>query len=176
MGASLGFGVTVLEPVEDAGGKICSASRIRTHLEAGHVRAAAALLGRPWEIEGRVRQGDRRGRTLGFPTANLAIGNYLHPAGGVYAVRAGIVQGEKVTWYDAVANFGNRPTFDGQDWRLETHLFDFAGDLYGKLLRVAFVDFLRPDLKFADVGELIAAMDEDKNRAREILAAHRLSV
>ena len=171
MGAALGFGVTVLAPIEDDSGKICSASRIRIHLEAGHMREAAALLGRPWEIEGRVRQGDRRGRELGIPTANLAIGNYLHPAAGVYAVRAGIVQRDQVTWHDAVANFGNRPTFDGGDWRLETHLFDFTGDLYGRLLRIALIDFLRPDLKFAGIDELVAAMREDSRRAREVLAA-----
>jgi riboflavin kinase/FMN adenylyltransferase len=170
MGAKLDFAVSVLEPRADANGKICSASRIRDHLAAGRPRAAAALLGRDWEIEGRVRPGDRRGRELGFPTANLAIADYLHPAPGVYAVRAWVGDGGALRWYGGVANFGNRPTFDGQDWRLETNLFDFAGDLYGRHLRVALVDFIRPDAKFADADALIAAMREDARRAREILA------
>ncbi len=170
MGAALGFGVTVLEPVADAGGKVASASRIRDHLASGRPRAAAALLGRSWEIEGRVQRGDRRGRDLGFPTANLAIANYLHPAPGVYAVRAGVNQNGTLTWYDGVANFGNRPTFAGQDWRFETHLFDFAGDLYGRHLRVAIVEFIRPDAKFAGIDALVAAMREDAKQARAILA------
>jgi riboflavin kinase / FMN adenylyltransferase len=170
MGAGLGFGVTVLEPVADASGKLASASRIRDHLASGRPRAAAALLGRNWEIEGRVQRGDRRGRDLGFPTANLAIANYLHPAPGVYAVRAGVNENGNLAWYDGVANFGNRPTFAGQDWRFETHLFDFAGDLYGRPLRVALVEFIRPDAKFAGIDALVAAMREDAKQARAILA------
>jgi riboflavin kinase / FMN adenylyltransferase len=169
MSATLGFGLSVLEPVADTGGKVASASRIREHLAQGRPRAAAALLGRDWEIEGRVRQGDRRGRELGFPTANLPIADYLHPAPGVYAVRAGVEENGALAWHDGVANFGNRPTFAGQDWRLETHLFDFAGDLYGRHLRVAIVDFIRPDVKFKGGEELVAAMREDARRAREIL-------
>jgi riboflavin kinase / FMN adenylyltransferase len=171
MGAALGFGVTVLEPVADASGKLASASRIRDHLASGRPRAAAALLGRDWEIEGRVQRGDRRGRDLGFPTANLAIATYLHPAPGVYAVRAGVSENGTLAWYDGVANFGNRPTFAGQDWRFETHLFDFAGDLYGRHLRVAIVEFIRPDAKFAGIDALVAAMREDAKQARAILAA-----
>ena len=169
MSAKLGFGLSVLDPVTDAGGKHASASRIRDHLAAGRPRAAAELLGRDWEIEGRVRQGDKRGRELGFPTANLPIANYLHPAPGVYAVRAGVEENGKLAWHDGVANFGNRPTFAGQDWRLETNLFDFSGDLYGKHLRVALVDFIRPDAKFNGAEELVAAMHEDAKNAREIL-------
>jgi len=169
MGARLGFGLSVLQPMAHDGAKAASASRIRDHLAAGRPRAAAELLGRDWEIEGRVRQGDRRGRELGFPTANLAIGDYLHPAPGVYAVRAGIVERGAVAWHDGVANFGNRPTFAGTDWRLETNLFDFAGDLYGRHLRVAIVDFIRPDMKFTGADELVAAMHDDAAKARAIL-------
>jgi len=170
MAGALGFAVTVLEPVADASGKICSASRIRAHIEEGRIKEASLLLGRSWEIEGHVRSGDRRGRTLGFPTANLAMANYLHPAAGVYAVRAGIVENGRVAWHDGVANFGRRPTFDGADWRLETHLLDFSGDLYGRSLRIAFVDFIRPDAKFADADALVAAMRDDARKARDILA------
>ena len=170
MAATLGFGVTVLEPETDAGGKHASASRIREHLAQGRPRDAAALLGRPWEIEGRVEQGDQRGRELGFPTANLAIANHLHPAPGVYAVRAGVAERDgTLHWHDGVANFGNRPTFAGQDWRLETNLFDFSDDLYGKHLRVALVDFIRPDLKFNSADELVTAMHDDAAKARAIL-------
>jgi riboflavin kinase/FMN adenylyltransferase len=169
MGAALGFGVSVLEPVADANGKICSASRIRDHLASGRPQAAAELLGRDWEIEGRVQPGDRRGRELGFPTANLAIADYLHPAPGVYAVRAGVIERGGLYWHLGVANFGNRPTFAGTDWRLETHLFDFAGDLYGRQLRVALVDFIRPDAKFDSAETLIAAMRDDEDKARAIL-------
>jgi riboflavin kinase/FMN adenylyltransferase len=169
MAAKLGFGLSVLEPVTDAGGKHASASRIRDHLASGRPRAAAELLGRDWEIEGRVRQGDKRGRELGFPTANLPIANYLHPAPGVYAVRAGVEENGKLAWHDGVANFGNRPTFAGQDWRLETNLFDFSGDLYGKHLRVAIADFIRPDAKFNGAEELVAAMHDDAKKARAIL-------
>jgi riboflavin kinase/FMN adenylyltransferase len=168
-GATLGFGVTVLEPKADSSGKIASASRIREHLAHGRPRAAAELLGRDWEIEGRVAQGDKRGRELGFPTANLPIANYLHPVPGVYAVRAGRVENGVLVWHDGVANFGNRPTFAGQDWRLETYLFDFSGDLYGQHLRVALVDFIRPDAKFDGADALIAAMQEDARKARAIL-------
>jgi riboflavin kinase/FMN adenylyltransferase len=171
IGTRAGFGVTVLKPVADEAGKICSASRVRACLEAGRPREAAALLGRDWEIEGVVRRGDRRGRTLGFPTANLAIADYLHPAPGVYAVRAGIEEGGAVSWHSAVANFGRRPTFDGEDWRLETHLFDYAGDLYGRHLRVALVDFIRPDARFDGAEALVSAMREDERRARAILKA-----
>jgi len=172
MAVKLGFGVTVLVPESDSGGKHASASRIREHLAQGRPRAAAELLGRDWEIEGRVAQGDKRGRELGFPTANLPIANYLHPAPGVYAVRAGVTQKDAaVRWYDGVANFGNRPTFAGQDWRLETNIFDFSGDLYGRHLRVALVDFIRPDMKFGGADELIAAMHDDAAKARAMLRA-----
>jgi riboflavin kinase / FMN adenylyltransferase len=169
MGASHGFGVTVLQPVADAGGKVASASRIREHLAQGQPTAAAELLGHNWEIEGRVQRGDKRGRELGFPTANLPIADYLHPAPGVYAVRAGVLDKGGLHWHDGVANFGNRPTFAGQDWRLETHIFDFDRDLYGQHLRVALVDFIRPDAKFDSAGALVAAMHDDAAKARSVL-------
>ncbi|MGH7074687.1 MAG: bifunctional riboflavin kinase/FAD synthetase [Stellaceae bacterium] len=170
MGARLGFGVSVLKPLADRNGKICSASRIRRHLAEGRPRDAAALLGRFWEIEGRVRHGDRRGRELGFPTANLGIADYLHPTPGVYAVRAAIAGADGPVWRGGVANFGNRPTFAGQDWRFETFLFDFVGDLYGRHLRVAVIEFLRPDAMFDDAEALVRQMREDERRAREIIA------
>jgi riboflavin kinase/FMN adenylyltransferase len=171
MGKALGFGVTVVEPVQ-RGSEIYSSTRIRNLLVEGKPRHAAALLGRAWEIDGRVEQGDRRGRTIGFPTANLDLADYLRPAAGVYAVRAAI--GPDGAWREGVANFGRRPTFDGSDLRLEVHLFDFAGDLYGRHLRVALVDYLRPEQKFAGLEALKAQIAADAAQARTILAAEPL--
>ena len=132
---------------------------------------AAALLGRPWEIEGRVEPGERRGRRLGFPTANLVLDDVLRPRPGVYAVRAGVDLGAATEWRDGVANFGRRPTFAGDDLVLEVHLFDFSGDLYGKHLRVQFIDYLRPERRFDGVDALRLQIAEDSDRARRILAA-----
>ncbi len=168
MGRALGFGVTVLDPVQ-AGEEIYSSTRIRHLLEAGEPRRAAALLGRFWEIDGRVEQGDRRGRTIGFPTANLQLDGYLRPAAGVYAVRAAL--GRDGAWRDAVANFGMRPTVGGAALRFEVHIFDFAGELYGRHLRVALVDYLRPERKFAGLDALKAQIAADCEMARERLRA-----
>jgi riboflavin kinase/FMN adenylyltransferase len=175
MGKALGFGVTVVEPVQQ-GSEIYSSTRIRNLLVEGKPRHAAALLGRSWEIDGRVEQGDQRGRTIGFPTANLDLADYLRPAAGVYAVRAAIGPdgaSPDGAWIDGVANFGRRPTFGGSDLKLEVHLFDFAGDLYGRHLRVALVDYLRPEQKFAGLDALKAQIAADATQARAILAGGR---
>ena len=169
-----GVGVTVIEPVRGADATVYSSTHIRELLQGGRPRAAAELLGRFWEIDGRVLQGDRRGRTIGFPTANLGLGEYLRPRLGVYAVR---VRGDGADdplagrALDGVANLGLRPTVGGLEPRLEAHLFDFEGDLYGRHLRVAFVDFIREERKFAGLGELHAQIVRDAERARAILAA-----
>ena len=172
-GQKHGFSVTVLEPVRGDNATIYSSTQIRELLRVGKPREAAALLGRFWEIDGRVATGDRRGRTIGFPTANLGLGEYLRPALGVYAVRVtgdgpdDPFAGKSV---DGVANIGLRPTVGGLVPRLEAHLFDTEVDLYGRHLRVALVDFIRPELKFAGLDELKAQIAADANRAREILA------
>jgi riboflavin kinase/FMN adenylyltransferase len=171
MGAELGFGVTIVSPVESEAGAIFSSTRIRDHLVAGAPKAAAELLGRAWEIDGRVEHGDARGRTIGFPTANIGLGKYLRPAAGVYAVRAGIERRNGVEWHDAVANLGTRPTVDGTDLRFEVHLLDFSGDLYGQHLRVAMIDWIRPEQKFAGIEALTAQIARDVERARLIHAA-----
>jgi len=171
LGAKLGFGVSVVDPVASASGALYASTAIREHLVAGRLAAAAALLGRNWEIDGRVRLGDRLGRTIGFPTANLALRDYLRPAAGVYAVRCGVVEGGRTRWYDGAANLGWRPTVGGRDLRLEAHLFDFAGDLYGKRLRVAFIAHLRPEQRFAGLDALKAQIAEDCRAARALLAA-----
>jgi riboflavin kinase/FMN adenylyltransferase len=173
-GPERGFGVTVVEPIRGADEIVYSSTQIRALLKAGKPREAAALLGRFWEIDGRVALGDRRGRTIGFPTANLELDDYLRPAFGVYAVR---VSGDGPDdpfagrTIDGVANLGLRPTVGTPEPRLEAHLFDTDLDLYGRHLRVALVDFIRPEQKFAGLDALKAQIAADAARAREILAA-----
>ena len=173
-GAEQGFGVTVLEPVRSEDTTVYSSTHIRELLKAGKPREAATLLGRFWEIDGRVASGDRRGRTIGFPTANLGLDDYLHPALGVYAVRVSgdgpddPLAGRTV---DGVANIGLRPTVGGLVPRLEAHLFDTEVDLYARHLRVALVDFIRPERRFAGLDALKAQIAQDAAQARTILAA-----
>jgi riboflavin kinase / FMN adenylyltransferase len=173
-GTKRGFGVTVLEPVHGEDATVYSSTQIRELLKAGKPREATRLLGRFWEIDGRVATGDRRGRTIGFPTANLGLDDYLQPAFGVYAVRVcgdgpdDPLAGRTV---DGVANLGLRPTVGGLVPRLEAHLFDTDLDLYGRHLRVALIDFIRPERKFAGLDALRAQIAEDATRARGILAA-----
>ena len=169
--AERGFRVTTIGPVCDAAGDVTSSSRVRDLLTGARPRDAAQLLGRDWEIEGRVEHGDHRGRQLGFPTANIETGDFLHPAAGVYAVRAAIDSGGAVTWLPGVANYGRRPTFAKDGMLLEVHLFDFTGDLYGRHLRVALVDHLRGEQRFDDAAQLQAQIHQDCQAARRILAA-----
>ena len=172
-GARHGFGVTVVEPVHGPDDAVYSSTRIRELLRAGKPREAAKQLGRAWEIDGRVMTGDRRGRTIGFPTANLGLGEYLRPMFGVYAVRVSgdgpddPLAGRTV---DGVANIGLRPTVGTPEPRLEAHLFDTDVDLYGRHLRVSLVEFIRPEKKFAGLDALKAQIAEDAARARTILA------
>lgn len=170
LGGELGFGVSAVDPVKSDNGEVYSSSTIRHYLAEGRPAAAARLLGRPWEIEGRVEQGDRRGRTLGFPTANMALGDYVVPALGVYAVRVMIEEAAESAWHPAVANLGRRPTVDGSRIQLEVHLFDFDQDLYGRHLRVRLLEFLRPEKKFDGLEALRAQIAEDCLRARALLA------
>ncbi len=146
-----------------------SSSRIREALEQGDVRSATPLLGRPYRIEGTVVGGDRRGRTIGFPTANVEPdGNYMLPRLGVYAVRA-LVGGKS---YEAVLNLGVKPTFhdDLPEPKLEAHLFDFSGDVYGERMSIDFIAFLRPEQKFNGVEQLVAQIRVDADRARDVLS------
>ncbi len=173
-GTQRGFAVTIVEPIRGADQTVYSSTQIRELLKAGKPREAAALLGRFWEIDGRVEIGDRRGRTIGFPTANLDFADYLRPAFGVYAVRvSGDGPDEPLAGriVDGVANLGLRPTIGGSAPRLEAHLFDTELDLYGRHLRVALVDFIRPELKFAGLDALKAQIAADAEKARAILAA-----
>lgn len=170
LGAARDLGVSVLDPVMHEG-EIYSSTRIREALRAGWASEAAELLGRAWEIEGVVELGDRRGRTIGFPTANVALGEHLRPRFGVYAVRALVEGQESKGWRNGVANLGKRPTVGKLLENFEVHLFDFTGDLYGKNLRVALVDFIRPEMKFAGLDQLKAQIAADGEAARAILTA-----
>jgi len=170
MGRDLGFGFTAVPAVVDEDGVVYSSTRIRESLKVGDVRSAQRVLGRAFELEGRVEHGDARGRQLGFPTANIHLDNFLRPATGVYAIRAGLDLGADTQWLDGVANFGRRPTFDAaDDVILEAHLFDFDGDLYGKHLRVELVERLRDEQKFDGLDALKAQIALDCEKAKEIL-------
>lgn len=170
-----GFDVTVVPSKSGPDGTVYSSTRIRQLLRDGKPREAAVLLGRPWEIEGRVETGDKRGRAIGFPTANIDLDEYLRPATGVYAVRAGLDRaadtGSETVWYDGVANLGHRPTFGGEGLVLEVNIFDFSEDIYGRHLRVALVEHLRPEKKFDGIEALRAQIAEDAARARATAAA-----
>jgi riboflavin kinase/FMN adenylyltransferase len=171
MGEKHGFEVTVVPAVIGNGKLAYSSTVIRHHLRDGQPRQAAALLGRLWEIEGVVQAGDRRGRQIGFPTANVDPGQYVMPKLGVYAVLAGIVDGDRTDWRDAVVNVGRRPTFQGEGVTVEAHIFDFDGDLYGRTLRVAFSEFLRPEMKFDGIAAIRAQIEKDCAEARRVLQA-----
>ncbi len=170
-GQANGFGVTMVGPVRDPDGGVYSSTRVRDALVAGRPREAAHVLGSPWEIEGRVAHGDKRGRTIGFPTANIALGEYLRPAFGVYAIRAGLDRGAETVWHKGVANLGARPTVGGTVERLEAHLFDMSADLYDQHLRVQLVEFLRPEQTFASFDALKDQILRDAEAARTVLAA-----
>ena len=168
--ARSGFAVTAVEPAGDDG-LVYSSTRIRDCLWQSQPHQAADLLGHWWEVEGHVQRGDQRGRQLGFPTANFAVDGYVEPTFGVYAVRVGEETDRGVVWRDGVANLGRRPTFGEVDTVLEAHLLDFSGDLYGKLLRVAFVDFIRPERKFDGIEALKRQIATDRTTAERLLAA-----
>lgn len=168
-GKKRGFGTTGIGQVVDETNEIVSSTRIRAFLADGKPREAARLLGRPYEIVGRVTGGDQRGRTLGFPTANLMLSATTQPAFGVYAVRAGVEENETTVWHDGVANLGYRPTFGGTTPVLETNIFDFADDIYGKHLRVALIEFIRPERKFDGVAALTEQIKRDSEAARALL-------
>src|SRR4051794_23106801 len=144
-----------------------SSSAIRMALAEGQIADATAMLGGPWFVTGEVIHGEKRGRDLGYPTANIKLDNNCGLKHGIYAVRVG--RGDQR--YDGVASFGRRPTFDNGAPLLEVFLFDFTGDLYGAVLDVAFISFIRAELKFDSVNALIKRMNEDSARARADLAA-----
>jgi riboflavin kinase/FMN adenylyltransferase len=165
-GARRGVPVTVVPPFQ-AGAVPVSSSAIRSLLAQGQVREAADLLGYPWFVTARVIHGEKRGRELGYPTANLRLEGACGLRHGIYAVRIGIGEAR----FDGVASFGRRPTFDDGAPLLEVFLFGFDGDLYGQTLDVAFIGWIRAEQKFDDVRALVARMDADSSEARTLLAA-----
>lgn len=162
-GAHKKFSVKILPTIKNDVGQIYASSAIRIALSDGNPRAATTMLGRPWTSIGIVENGDARGRQIGFPTANIDLGDYHQPRHGVYAVRARI---EKTNTYDGVANFGIRPTVDGTKPRLEVHLFDFDRDIYGAKVEVSWIDFIRPEQKFENIDALKAQIIQDCAKAR----------
>jgi riboflavin kinase / FMN adenylyltransferase len=164
-GARRNFAVDIVPAVETGGTRI-SSGVIREALAAGRVAEASELLGYPWFVSGDVVHGDKRGRELGYPTANLRLDPACGLRHGIYAVRVGI-GGRR---HDGVANFGRRPMFDVGTVLLEVFLFDFSADLYGQTIDVAFLDWIRPELSFPGVEELVRRMDEDSRLARMALA------
>ena len=167
LGAELGFSVDAVASVAHDGANI-SSTMIREALAAGEIARAADLLGRPWAIEGQVQRGFARGRGFGFPTANLGLGEYVRPRLGVYAIRARI----NGALFPGVASVGINPSVGAlPEPVLEAHLFDFDGDLYGKLIEVEFAAFLRDELNFNDLEALKRQMQADAAAARKILCA-----
>ncbi|MFC5532503.1 bifunctional riboflavin kinase/FAD synthetase [Cohnella yongneupensis] len=167
--------VHVVSPVFADGGKV-SSTRIREKLAAGEPRDASQLIGRPYVIQGIVVHGDARGRLLGFPTANVMPEQpYVIPQNGVYAIEIDVLPKpgttETATRYQGVLNVGVRPTFEapGGQLKLEAHLFDYSGDLYGREIALVFHSFIRPERKFESIDQLVAQISQDAERSRELL-------
>lgn len=164
-GEKLGFAVDIVPPLQDEGRPVSSGA-VRDALVAGKVVEAAELIGAPWFVSGAVVHGEKRGRDLGFPTANLRLDASCGLKHGIYAVRVGL----DGRIHDGVASFGRRPTFDNGAPLLEVFLFDFSGDLYGKTIDVAFIGWIRGEEKFASIEALQRAMDNDAAQAKAVLA------
>jgi riboflavin kinase/FMN adenylyltransferase len=164
----MGFDVTVAEIVGGADGRF-SSTAIRKALSEGRPADAATMLGHWHRIEGPVIGGEQRGRDLGYPTANMSLAGLHQPKFGVYAALIDIADGPHAGRYQGAASLGVRPMFDGDIPNLETFLFDFSGDLYGTVLSVALVEYLRPEARFNGLSELITQMDADCVQARRIL-------
>ncbi|MWV28696.1 bifunctional riboflavin kinase/FAD synthetase [Aurantiacibacter rhizosphaerae] len=168
IGATCGIEARAISPVGSSG-QVVSSSRIRDALKAGECDVAAQLLTRPFTVRGTVIHGDKRGRELGYPTANIDMGSYIRPRFGIYAVTGRVLAtGQEL---QGAANLGVRPSFDPPKELLEPYFFDFSGDLYGQEIDIAFHHFLRPEAKFDDMDALKAQMEEDCARARELLGA-----
>lgn len=166
LGREVGIAARAVQPVMEGGAPV-SSSRIREALREGDPQAAAALLTRPFAIRGVVEHGDKRGRDIGYPTANLAIENYLRPRFGIYAVTGRVLATGQIL--KGAANIGVRPQFEPPKELLEPHFFDFSGDLYGQEIEIAFHHFLRPEAKFDSLDSLVAQIERDCDEARELL-------
>lgn len=162
-----GLPVTIIDEIKNNSAQTLSSSRVRQLLRHGEIKEANAMLGWDWEIHGEIFKGDQRGRELGYPTANMPLGNTVHPAYGIYACYAQI-EGEQ-EWHKAAANIGIRPMFEVDTAQVETFIFDFDREIYGKTVRVKPVKRLRSEAKFDSLEALIEQMEKDCNQAREIL-------
>ncbi len=170
LGEKLGFGVSIVEQVTDTDGIApYSSSAVRTALRRGHVEKAAHQLGHWWSVLGTVVQGDQRGRTIGYPTANIALDPGCEPHEGIYAVRVRLEEGGQKKCYPAAGYIGYRPTFETERMFLEVFIFDFDRDIYGQEIAVDFVKFIRPDKKFNGLDELLVQMEADCKIARKTL-------
>ncbi len=162
-----GLPVTIIDEIKNDSAQTLSSSRVRQLLRHGEIKQANAMLGWDWEIHGEIFKGDQRGRELGYPTANMPLGDTVHPAYGIYACYAQI-EGED-EWHKAAANIGIRPMFEVDTAQVETFIFDFDREIYGKTVRVKPVKRLRSEAKFDSLKTLIQQMEKDCNQAREIL-------
>lgn len=169
IGRGLGFSVSVTERVDDRSGLKLSSSAVREALAAGDMARATRILGRPFAIEGEVVHGDKRGRTIGVPTANVRMGAYMRPAYGVFATRTRLPDGRLI---DGVANLGVRPMFETPEPLLEVWLFDFSGDLYGQVVETQLIERLRGEMSFDGLDALKVQIEADAKAARAALAAH----
>ncbi|MCY1081156.1 bifunctional riboflavin kinase/FAD synthetase [Archangium lansingense] len=167
--AARGAQVHVVSPVT-VDGVVASSSKVREYILEGRVSAAQRLLGRPFDLDGTVVTGHGRGRGIGIPTANVDTQNELRPAPGVYAIRVRILDAPESSWLPGVANIGVKPTFGVNEVTIEAHLLDFSGDLYGKELRVQFLDRLRAERRFGSVAELVGQIKRDVEAARAVIA------
>ena len=180
-GERLGFAVSIVPPATTTDGIAFSSTHIRERLESGDPAGAARALGRFWEIEGRVEPGARIGRTIGFPTANIAFEDYQRPAAGIYAVQVGIEESSRsgaggIDWRLGVGYVGTRPAVDGGEIKLEVNLFDFDGDLYGRHLRVRLIGWIRGDRNFDGLAALRRQIALDAAEARALLATTPLPI
>lgn len=166
LGAANGILAEAVAPVLVEGTRV-SSGRVREALESGDPATATRLLTRPFAVEAMVERGDGRGHDLGFPTANVSLGRYQRPAYGIYAVRVRLDDGSE---HYGVASLGVRPTFDSKEEVLETYIFDWDGDLYGRTIEVALVAYIRPEAKFDSADALVSQMREDEAEARRLLA------
>ncbi|MBN1207170.1 MAG: bifunctional riboflavin kinase/FAD synthetase [Myxococcaceae bacterium] len=164
-----GAQVHVVKPVS-VDGVVASSSKVREYILEGRVSAAQRLLGRPFDLDGTVVPGAGRGRGIGFPTANVDTQNELRPAPGVYAIRLRLKDEPDGPWRPGAANIGVKPTFGGSVVTIEAHLLDFEGDLYGKELRVQFLERLRAEQRFGSVAELVGQIKRDVEAARTVIA------
>ena len=167
LGDRFGFGVTIAPALAGEDGDKLSSTAVRRALQAGDPQTASDILGRPFEIEGVVVEGRKLGRTLGFPTANIALGEYVRPRLGIYATRTRLPDGRIL---NGASSVGENPTVGAVEARLEVHLIDFDGDLYGQTIETELIAFLRPEQKFDNVEAMVAQIGDDAGQARALLA------